>query len=738
MKKAPRQVPARKSARAKRGVPAAPSDRQSRHRSTPPRSSLAPAAHHQRKLEEAGTRREEVKFKVLGPPELTVGGTQSIRLSPRLWTVLASLLLSDGKTVPVDSLVDHLWGWNPPPMATASVRTYVSRINALLAREGLRIGRQAHGYQLPVDPHAVDLHRFRSLRRQAESVAESGDLGHAVALLTQADGLWRGSALMGLSGEWAAVRRHALDEEHREAVKRRIGIELDRGRQESILGELRELSERHPLDAEIAQALTIALYKLGRQKDAIEVGRNVSERFAEAGMELGPQLRDVHTRILRGDAALRVTPASPSLGQGSQPDTLPLEATNLVGRAKEARLLAAGYRVADVLPAADRRADWSLVRALFHQLALLAESGDTPNPDGLTGAFADELAVISASYAGREAELSEHALAVLADVDSGEILDLDLFRKYYQDERFSPPRAAAAHRRGPSPFEAIVETCRRLRDARSLQEASWGTGTSGLLIDSMSYGRFCDIRGNLHGSTASDLDFIVVSDQASIPGEIATAVASLPGVAVSDLEHFRRRAREFSDGLDDGGTVFSHKFRLWTGSTPDPLLPPAVAPGDYLLSLHIITPPVLDYLLVASATRLLKEAAGSRRTLRDYRQAPTSGQADLHDFAGRRHHADLGTEPAAHDYLTSSYVYYIDDLDCYFPGFYQTMLFPQADVLWDDLDIRPAIDEFRQKLRERIRYEAAQRRHAMLRPSFAHIRRSAFAPGIIRLLDAGY
>jgi hypothetical protein len=66
------------------------------------------------------------------------------------------------------------------------------------------------------------------------------------------------------------------------------------------------------------------------------------------------------------------------------------------------------------------------------------------------------------------------------------------------------------------------------------------------------------------------------------------------------------------------------------------------------------------------------------------------------------------------------------------------MLFPQADLLWDNTDVRPAIDEFQRKLRERIRYEATRRRHAMLRPSFAHIRRAAFAPAIINLLDSGY
>jgi DNA-binding SARP family transcriptional activator/tetratricopeptide (TPR) repeat protein len=281
-------------------------------------------------------------FRILGPPELSGSEPQDVRLPPQLWGVLASLLIAEGKPVPVDSLVDHLWDWNPPPMATATIRTYVSRINTLLEHHGIRIGRRARGYELLVDPQAVDLYRFRSLRRQAESVARSGDLGHAAALLRQADELWRGPVLMGLSGEWISARRRALDEERHEAVKLRIGIELDLGQQASALGELRELLERHPFDEEIARDLMISLYRLGRKKDAVQVGRDVSERFAEAGMEPGPQLRDIHTRILRGDAGLGVTPAYRSSGEAGQPNTLPPETPDFTGREEEVEWLTAG------------------------------------------------------------------------------------------------------------------------------------------------------------------------------------------------------------------------------------------------------------------------------------------------------------------------------------------------------------------------------------------------------------
>lgn len=396
-------------------------------------------------------------------------------------------------------------------------------------------------------------------------------------------------------------------------------------------------------------------------------------------------------------------------------------------------------RIADILPYADLRADWNPVRSLFHQQVQLVDSGSEHIPVEVTQAFADAIGKISASYAGHEAELCEHALAILADVECGEILDLDLFRTYYDDERFSPtPGPKPLARRRPAPYEAIVETCRRLRDARSLRAACRSTGTSGLLIGSASYGRFYNIRGNRDGNAASDLDFIVVTEEATALDGIAASLAALPVAAASDVDHLVRRAHVFAGSLDDGRTVFSHKIRLWADGRPDPMLPSGVAPGDYLLSLHVMTPPVLDYILVTSTPRLLKETAGGRRTLRDYREAPTCRWDDLYDFAGRRHRADLGAVPAQDGYLRSPRVYYIDELNCYFPGFFQTMLFPPPDLLWDDLDVRSAVEEFQRKLGERLQYEASLRGHTLLRPSFAHVRRDVFAPSVTKLLDVGY
>jgi len=276
-------------------------------------------------------------FKILGPPQLTEPGHPDLTLSPQLWCVLVSLLITPGAAVPVDSLVDHLWDSDPPQMARETMRTYISRINKVLGQHSApRIHSHARGYRLDVDGQAVDLHRFRSLRRQAVAVSASGDDSHAVALLRDADALWRGGpALMGLPGAWIASKRGDLEEERYEAAVLRIGLEVGLGRQAGLLGELRELAERRPFDEKIIEYEMIGLYRTGRQADALQLGRETTGRFAELGMEPGVQLVETYRRILQGDSELGVTPAYRRTGRAPQPSTLPPDPAEFTGREAE-------------------------------------------------------------------------------------------------------------------------------------------------------------------------------------------------------------------------------------------------------------------------------------------------------------------------------------------------------------------------------------------------------------------
>ena len=146
---------------------------------------------------------------------------------------------------------------------------------------------------------------------------------------------------MGLLNEWAVAQRHALEEERYEAIKLRLGYELDLGHQASVLGPLRQLARAHPLDEEVARELMIALYRLGRQADALQTARKISERFAAAAIEPGSAFRDVHVRISRGDAELAVTPRYRTGSPAAQPNTLPTDTRHFVGRTAELEQLTA-------------------------------------------------------------------------------------------------------------------------------------------------------------------------------------------------------------------------------------------------------------------------------------------------------------------------------------------------------------------------------------------------------------
>jgi hypothetical protein len=395
--------------------------------------------------------------------------------------------------------------------------------------------------------------------------------------------------------------------------------------------------------------------------------------------------------------------------------------------------------VAELLPQAYRHADWRRVRGYYQQAGEVVDRAADRIPVEMREGLADALLEVSAGYVGSEELMCAHALAVLANADGHEWIDPVRRRAYYEDDRLAvSDRAATDTRRTPGLVESLIETCRRRRDAHRLREAFLGTRTSGLMVGSTAYGPFHNVRGNRDKSSASDLDFVIIAETADTVQLIATRLAMLPQVCGQDVDQFIRRGRIFADRLDNGRTVFSHKLRLWPSGTDDPLLHNTIAPADYLLSLHVMTRPVLDHVLVSSTPRLTAEESGTRRTVQDYREAPRGQQDHVRTFAARSHYLDLATVAVAGGYIRSPRVYYIDESGAYCPGFYQTMLMPQPTASWDDLDTRPALARFRAKIGERLRYEAQQRRYAILRPSFAHLRRHAFTPHIIRSLDEGY
>jgi DNA-binding SARP family transcriptional activator/tetratricopeptide (TPR) repeat protein len=284
-----------------------------------------------------------MEFRTLGPIELWSAGERKDLGPARARCILAIFLLTPRTIVPVESLIDRLWDTRPPPKARESLLVYIARLRASLRQavgDRVQLVSRARGYALEVDPETIDVHQFRRLRRQADALAASGDHDHAAALLREADGLWRGQALAGISGDWVARIREGLEEEHRAAILDRVGCELELGRHADLVGELRQLLAQYPLDETLVAHQMTALYGSGRPADALRLYRETRSRLvAEQGAEPGPMLSELHQRILGGDPELTVRPSGQHPSRAAPPDTLPPDTAEFVGRREELGLL---------------------------------------------------------------------------------------------------------------------------------------------------------------------------------------------------------------------------------------------------------------------------------------------------------------------------------------------------------------------------------------------------------------
>ncbi len=285
-----------------------------------------------------------MEFLALGPVELWSSGERRDLGSARARSLLVMLLLTPRTMLPTETLIDRLWDTRPPAKARETLSVYIARLRASLRQavgdEVRLLGGAQGGYLLEVDPEAIDVHRFRRLRRQAAALRGSGDYDDAAGLLHQADALWRGQALAGIRGDWVTRMRDVLEEERRAAIIERIECELELGRHADLIGELCHLLTRYPFDETLVARQMTALYRTGRQADALSLYRETRSRLIEEqGTEPGTTLSDLHLRILSGDAGLAISPAGRRGIQVPIAEPEPLEVAEFVGRDDELSLL---------------------------------------------------------------------------------------------------------------------------------------------------------------------------------------------------------------------------------------------------------------------------------------------------------------------------------------------------------------------------------------------------------------
>ncbi|MFJ3846589.1 AfsR/SARP family transcriptional regulator [Streptomyces albidoflavus] len=285
-----------------------------------------------------------VDLRVLGPLELWQGGRRRALGSPKERAVLASLIHARGTPVSAGTLIERLWEDSPlPEKPLAVLRSYLARLRGRLweavENEAEVETVSSSSYRLRVAPGSVGLLRWERLRGQAREAASHDRPELAAELLRRAESLWRGEPLAEFRSTWAGVVRERLEEERRQAREERILLELDLGRHADLVGELREVVRHHPLAENSVSALMLALYRCGRQQEALALYRSTHRLFTEQGLAPGPALQELHLRMLDQDGGLLVGARSDPVERPRRPHTLPRDVPHFTGRAAELTLL---------------------------------------------------------------------------------------------------------------------------------------------------------------------------------------------------------------------------------------------------------------------------------------------------------------------------------------------------------------------------------------------------------------
>ena len=264
-----------------------------------------------------------MQFCLLGPVEVWDGDERISLGGAKQRALLTLLLLNANRTVRRAQVIDWLWGIQPPRTAEDLVHEYVSRLRRALRRcqttqAASRLRTQPSGYVLQVEPDELDLDHFEQLVDQAQQTMAAHDLETATRILRQALGLWRGSALANLPPSLAVDAASArLEEARLVALEERVEADLRLGRHAHLVGELEALVASHGSRERLRRQLMLALYRSGRQAEALAVYRNTRHMLVEElGLEPSPALQELERAILRADPALE--PVLPAV-EGMQP-----------------------------------------------------------------------------------------------------------------------------------------------------------------------------------------------------------------------------------------------------------------------------------------------------------------------------------------------------------------------------------------------------------------------------------
>jgi len=298
------------------------------------------------------------EFRMLGPLEVAAGAMALPLGGGKARALLARLLVDVNRTVSVDALVDALWGEEVPASAVKMVHVHVSALRKVLPDGTLRT--RAPGYALEIAPEAVDLVQFTRLRAEGREALTAGDAETAAARLRAALALWRGAALAEFSEPFATTHAAHLEELRIACLEDRIEADLALGHDADLIGELRGLVESEPLRERPRRQLMLALYRAGRQAEALEVYHEFRATLREQlGMEPSAALGELQRHVLNQDQALdvvarakRVATAEPAACRAqrgaleAERGAMRTERAELIGRADDLARLERAFAAA--------------------------------------------------------------------------------------------------------------------------------------------------------------------------------------------------------------------------------------------------------------------------------------------------------------------------------------------------------------------------------------------------------
>ncbi|HEX4062066.1 MAG TPA: BTAD domain-containing putative transcriptional regulator [Streptosporangiaceae bacterium] len=283
----------------------------------------------------------EWEFCLLGPMVVRRHGAVMPIQAGKQRALLARLLLDANRAVPVDDIAETLWGHEPPPSARVGIRNYIKRLRQALGQDGAaRISTERRGYMISVATGELDVSEFEILLASARTAARARAWGEAGRQATAALALWRDEPLVDVESELLAAREGPrLAELRLQALETRLEAELRSGGPADVITELERLVLVHPLREHPHALLMLALYRSGRQAEALASYQRARRHLIdELGAEPGAELRELHRRILSGDEELAEPGSVPATGPAPErvvPRELPSNVRHFTGRAPE-------------------------------------------------------------------------------------------------------------------------------------------------------------------------------------------------------------------------------------------------------------------------------------------------------------------------------------------------------------------------------------------------------------------